>query len=42
MVEYGSAGAEAAPGAFVDGVVDTYERIAAIHRRRHFATTRWS
>ena len=34
MVDYGSAGADGGhEGPFVDGVVDTYERVAAIHHR---------
>ncbi len=32
MTEYGRAGVDDGAHAFVDGVVDTYERVAAIHR----------
>jgi hypothetical protein len=41
MTELGSPGTD---HAFVDGVVDTYERVAAVHRggRSPDATTRWS
>lgn len=31
MTEYRSTGADGGEGAFVDGVVDTYERVAALH-----------